>query len=30
VLKMGKEEIDLLAMVDKLKQGESSILVSFG
>jgi len=27
---MGKEEIDLLAMVDKLKQGESSILVSFG
>jgi len=26
---MGKEEIDLLAMVDQLKQGEFSILVSF-
>jgi len=29
VPKMGKEEIDLLAMVDQLKQGEFSILVSF-
>jgi hypothetical protein len=29
VPKMGKEEMDLLAMVDRLKRGEFSNLVSF-